>query len=166
MRLPPALAQWLQARGHDAVHAFDLGLHRAADTEIFARANDDGRTIITADLGSGWRSTRKNVDGHPNARMADQKSGEACFPKTIAMSDRVKMAFIILTSYLGNNAPVRIFKSRLPHETEQPATFAVFLPPPRPEPRISAQTVMRQADKSREKTQKQRAAPDDAPSSG
>lgn len=50
MPLAPGLARWLSANGHDAVHAAALGLSRAADTEIIARALRDARTIITADL--------------------------------------------------------------------------------------------------------------------
>jgi len=50
MPLPPALAAWLGARGHDAVHASAVGLDRATDLEIIARATAECRTIITADL--------------------------------------------------------------------------------------------------------------------
>jgi predicted nuclease of predicted toxin-antitoxin system len=50
MPLPPALALWLTGEGHDAVHALDIALGRAPDTEIIARAVTDKRTIITADL--------------------------------------------------------------------------------------------------------------------
>src|SRR5882724_12635070 len=50
MPLPPALATWLADRGHDAVHASDLSLHRASDGEIMARAKHEVRTVITADL--------------------------------------------------------------------------------------------------------------------
>src|SRR5215470_6907377 len=50
MPLSPALAHWLQSEGHDAVHALSLGLERAPDAEILARAVQDGRTVITADL--------------------------------------------------------------------------------------------------------------------
>jgi predicted nuclease of predicted toxin-antitoxin system len=50
MPLPPALAQWLQAQGHDAVHAVALGLERAADSAIMERATAEGWTIVTADL--------------------------------------------------------------------------------------------------------------------
>ena len=37
-------------RGHDAVHATDLGLHSATDAGIMARAKLEARTVITADL--------------------------------------------------------------------------------------------------------------------
>jgi predicted nuclease of predicted toxin-antitoxin system len=50
MPLSRSLAAWLTDRGHDAAHATDLGLHRATDAGIMARAKLEGRTIITADL--------------------------------------------------------------------------------------------------------------------
>lgn len=48
--LSPALAVWLQARGHDAVHAMHVGLARASDATILQRAAAEGQVIITADL--------------------------------------------------------------------------------------------------------------------
>ena len=50
MPLSPALARWLSSQGHDALHAMDLGLQRAADIDIIARAKQEARTVITADL--------------------------------------------------------------------------------------------------------------------
>jgi predicted nuclease of predicted toxin-antitoxin system len=50
MPLSPTLAGWRNSLGHDAVRAVDLGLRRAADTEIIARAKPDARTVVTADL--------------------------------------------------------------------------------------------------------------------
>src|SRR5215208_1783256 len=50
MPLSPALAGWLQANGHDGVHAAAIGLNRASDADIIARASAEGRTIVTADL--------------------------------------------------------------------------------------------------------------------
>src|ERR1700737_983222 len=50
MPLPPALAQWLVSQGHDAVHASAVGLDRSTDTEILARARQEARTVVTADL--------------------------------------------------------------------------------------------------------------------
>jgi len=51
--LSPALASWLRSAeggGHDAVHARESGLSRVADEEIFARAIDEARIVVTADL--------------------------------------------------------------------------------------------------------------------
>src|SRR5207249_7275880 len=50
MPLSPALAAWLRDRGHDAVHAGDLGLSQAPDVDLMTRAKQEGRTIATADL--------------------------------------------------------------------------------------------------------------------
>jgi predicted nuclease of predicted toxin-antitoxin system len=50
MPLSPMLAAWLVERGHDAVHAADLGLARDTDVIIMARAKQEGRTVITVDL--------------------------------------------------------------------------------------------------------------------
>lgn len=50
MPLSPALAVWLQERGHQAVHASQIGLHRATDETIIGRASESSQVIITADL--------------------------------------------------------------------------------------------------------------------
>jgi predicted nuclease of predicted toxin-antitoxin system len=50
MPLSPGLARELRGKGHDAVHAIDLGLDRAPDTAVLAAAVTDRRTVITADL--------------------------------------------------------------------------------------------------------------------
>ena len=50
MPLSPALAAWLVERGHDAVHAVELGLGSETDVAIMARAKQEGRTVITVDL--------------------------------------------------------------------------------------------------------------------
>ncbi len=50
MPLSPALVGWLTQHGHDARHAFDLGLGRAADDSIIKHARDEKEIIITADL--------------------------------------------------------------------------------------------------------------------
>lgn len=50
MPLSPHLAVWLREQGNDAVHATELSLSRAPDIQIFARATEERRTIVTADL--------------------------------------------------------------------------------------------------------------------
>jgi predicted nuclease of predicted toxin-antitoxin system len=50
MPLSPALADWLAAQGHDAVHASNTGLARAADSAILERARGEQWVVITADL--------------------------------------------------------------------------------------------------------------------
>jgi predicted nuclease of predicted toxin-antitoxin system len=50
MPLSPSLAAWLRDQGHDAIHACDLGLSASSDADVLARAKQDGRIIVTADL--------------------------------------------------------------------------------------------------------------------
>jgi predicted nuclease of predicted toxin-antitoxin system len=50
MPLAPALAAWLRAQGHDAMHVSELKLERAPDADIIELARSEDRTIVTADL--------------------------------------------------------------------------------------------------------------------
>jgi predicted nuclease of predicted toxin-antitoxin system len=50
MPLSAGLARWLRNLGHDAVHAGDIGLARAANDQILDEARRQRRTILTADL--------------------------------------------------------------------------------------------------------------------
>ena len=50
MPLSPNLASWLRELGHEAVHATEVGMHCAPDTEIMAVAKEQQRTVITVDL--------------------------------------------------------------------------------------------------------------------
>lgn len=48
--LSPDVAQWLRGRGHEAVHAVDLGMYRTPDGEILDYARQNQQIIVTADL--------------------------------------------------------------------------------------------------------------------
>jgi len=50
MPLSPRLCDWLREQGHDAAHAFHLGLARASDQTLLEHARREGRVVITADL--------------------------------------------------------------------------------------------------------------------
>jgi predicted nuclease of predicted toxin-antitoxin system len=51
--LSPVLAQRLQAAGHDAAHVRDYGLQAASDEEIFERAQQEQRVVVSADTDFG-----------------------------------------------------------------------------------------------------------------
>jgi len=50
MPLSPELVDWLLQGGHEAVHAMQIGLDRVSDEALVARARQENRVIITADL--------------------------------------------------------------------------------------------------------------------
>jgi predicted nuclease of predicted toxin-antitoxin system len=53
INLPPAMAEWLRPEGHDAAHIREIGLGSLPDHEIFARAADEARIVVTLDLDVG-----------------------------------------------------------------------------------------------------------------
>jgi predicted nuclease of predicted toxin-antitoxin system len=51
--LSPLLAERLSDAGHDAAHVRDYGMQAAADDEIFTRAQQEERVIVSADTDFG-----------------------------------------------------------------------------------------------------------------
>jgi predicted nuclease of predicted toxin-antitoxin system len=63
-QLPPALARWLVAGGHDAAHVADVGLAAAKDCAIWSYALDVGAAIISKDEDFAQRKALRD-DGPP-----------------------------------------------------------------------------------------------------
>lgn len=55
-QLPPVLAEFLRARGHDANHVQDVGLRDKTDNEIWNHALSHGCIIVTKDEDFALRS--------------------------------------------------------------------------------------------------------------
>lgn len=48
-QLPPALARWITAKGHEAQHVADLGMAGALDPAVWAKATELNAVIVTKD---------------------------------------------------------------------------------------------------------------------
>lgn len=57
-QLPSALARWIAAKGHDAVHVLDLGLGQEADRALWDFAAKEGRIIVSKDEDFFFLATR------------------------------------------------------------------------------------------------------------
>ncbi len=51
--VPRSTGRVLRANGHDAVDVRIIGLRGCSDTEVFERAQQERRTLVTCDLGFG-----------------------------------------------------------------------------------------------------------------
>jgi predicted nuclease of predicted toxin-antitoxin system len=48
-QLPPALARWIGARGHESQHTSDIGLTGASDRKVWEHAMQSGAVVVTRD---------------------------------------------------------------------------------------------------------------------
>ena len=53
MGLAQSTGKYLRSQGHDVIHLCDQGLERLPDDQIVAKAQEEGRIIITHDLDFG-----------------------------------------------------------------------------------------------------------------
>ncbi len=61
------VADWLRQQEHDAAHLRELGMHRAPDDQIFARAVAEDRIVLTARDSSGVSPARPAKSPPANA---------------------------------------------------------------------------------------------------
>ena len=62
-QLPSALAHWLSAKGHDAVHVLDRGQGQADDRQIWSKAIAESRIVVSKDEDFFILATRPSDSG-------------------------------------------------------------------------------------------------------
>ena len=96
-QLPPALARFLAAKGHEAEHVADRGLQAASDSAIWDFALEASAAIVTKDEDFAQRKTLADAGPAviwirlPNTRRRDLLAGfERVLPDILAALERGK----------------------------------------------------------------------------
>ena len=94
-QLPPALARWLAAQGHEAEHVGDIGMQAASDAAIWTYALAHAAAVVTKDEDF---SQRKVLSGEgpvvvwirtPNTRRRDLLAWfETVLPHVVSALER------------------------------------------------------------------------------
>lgn len=72
--LSPRLGALLTEVGHDAIHVRDMGLAQATDEIVIARAEQEGRVLVSADTDFGMLLARSNRS-HPSLVLVRRAVG-------------------------------------------------------------------------------------------
>ncbi len=75
MGISPITVQFLRELGHDASHLHEQGLRRMEDADILVKARDEGRIVLTADLGFGdlLAASREVLPSVVSFRLGDMR---------------------------------------------------------------------------------------------
>ena len=53
MGISPSTVEWLHSLGYEAIHLYELGFDRWADSDILGKAREEGWIVLTSDLDFG-----------------------------------------------------------------------------------------------------------------
>jgi predicted nuclease of predicted toxin-antitoxin system len=107
MNLPPAIVDRLRAEGHDTIHVRDAGYGNLPDREIFERAAEDLRIVVTFDLDFGEIA---GAAVHPRFGVILLRLKSA---RQASVWDRIRVAIAEAGNALGAGAIVLVEDARI-----------------------------------------------------
>jgi predicted nuclease of predicted toxin-antitoxin system len=112
--LSPVLAELLRKAGHQAVHVRDIGLHHAADEDIFERATSADFVLVTADTDFGTLLARRSAAKPSLILFRGEGSRKPEALATLMLSNLAQLREALATGCIVTFEPTRVRVRSLP----------------------------------------------------
>ena len=112
--LSPALAEFLRKAGHEAVHVRDIGLHHAADEDIFERAASEDFVLVTADTDFGTLLARRSTSKPSLILFRGEGSRKPEALAALMLSNLTQLTEALATGCIVTFEPARLRVRPLP----------------------------------------------------
>lgn len=107
MNLPPALAGRLRAESHDAIHVTEIGHGNLSDDDIFRRAVEERRIVVTFDLDFGEIAGAAIASGSGVVLLRLKRAGQTY------LWDRLRTAIAVAGQAMDDGAIVLVEDARI-----------------------------------------------------
>jgi predicted nuclease of predicted toxin-antitoxin system len=112
--LSPVLAELLRKAGHEAVHVRDIGLHHAADEDIFERAASEDFVLVTADTDFGTLLARRSTSRPSLILFRGEGSRKPEALAALLLSNLAQLTDALTTGCIVTFEPARLRVRPLP----------------------------------------------------
>ena len=112
--LSPVLAELLRNAGHEAVHVRDIGLHHAADEDVFERAVAEDFVVVTADTDFGTLLARRSSSKPSLILFRGEGSRKPEALAALMLSNLAQLADALTTGCIVTFEPARLRVRPLP----------------------------------------------------
>jgi len=112
--LSPVLAELLRNAGHEAVHVRDIGLHHAADEDVFERAVAEDVVVVTADTDFGTLLARRSSSKPSLILFRGEGSRKPEALAALMLSNLAQLADALTTGCIVTFEPARLRVRPLP----------------------------------------------------
>src|SRR5688572_11169371 len=112
--LSPVLAELLRNAGHEAVHVRDIGLHHAADEDVFEWAVAEDFVVVTADTDFGTLLARHSSSKPSLILFRGEGSRKPEALAALMLSNLAQLADALTTGCIVTFEPARLRVRPLP----------------------------------------------------